>query len=57
MSNFPIPKYRALDANGDPVSGAKMYTYQPGGTTDETTYSDYLRTSANANPVVADSDG
>ena len=51
------PKFRALDSNGDPLSGGLVYTYEPGTTTAKTTYSDVDLTAANANPVVLDSNG
>lgn len=40
-----------VDANGTPVSGGKLYTYDTGTTTPKSTYSDKARTSANANPI------
>jgi len=48
---------RAVDANGDPVSGAKLTVYLAGTTTAVTTYSDEALTTAQAVPVVADSSG
>ena len=48
---------RALDSNGAAVSGAKLYVFERGTTTEVTTYSDLALTSANAHPVVADSSG
>lgn len=57
MSSFLPPKYRALDENGDPLSGAKLYFYIAGTTTPKNTYSNEELSSANANPVVADADG
>lgn len=55
------PKFQALDSNGDPLSGGKVYTYDPGTTTNRATYptiADALAaTNANANPVVLDSRG
>ena len=48
---------RALDGNGDPVSGAKLYVDLAGTTTNVTTYSDAGLTTANSDPVVADSGG
>lgn len=57
MSNFPLLQYRALDANGDPISGAKLNFYESGTTTRLATYSDRALTIANANPVVANGDG
>lgn len=57
MSNLPVLQYRALDVNGDPIAGAKLYFYATGTTTPQATYSDRGLTSANANPVVSDADG
>ena len=54
---IPSPVFTGLDANGDPVSGGKLYTYVAGTTTPQTTYSDVGLTSANANPIVLDSSG
>lgn len=55
----PIPnaKARFFDANGDPLSGGKLYTYQAGTTTDLATYTTAAGTVANANPVVLDANG
>lgn len=57
MSNFLNPFYRALDSNGDPISGALLYFYEAGTSTPKNTFSDEALSSANANPVVADSNG
>lgn len=46
-----------LDGNGNPVAGAKMWSYAAGTTTPLTTYSDAALTTANTNPVVTDADG
>lgn len=48
---------RALDANGVPVSGARLRTYDEGTTTPVTTYSDAALSVAHAFPVLADSSG
>jgi hypothetical protein len=56
-SSLPSLQYRALDNDGDPISGAKLYFYEDGTTTPLATYSDEALSSANANPVVADSNG
>ena len=45
------------DSNNDPLSGAKLYFYEAGTTTPLDTFSDEDLTTANANPVVADSAG
>lgn len=59
--SLPSLKYRALDNNGDPISGAKLYFYGAGTTTQQATYpteaDEIAETNANANPVVADSNG
>lgn len=46
-----------LDSNGDPLASGKLCFFQTGTTTAHNTYSDEARTSANANPVVLDSEG
>lgn len=48
---------RATDANGDPVSGAKMYFYATGTTTPTTFYLDEAGLSAGTSPLVADGSG
>lgn len=48
---------RALDANDDPVAGAKAYFYKTGTTTPETVYSDSGLTTPHPSPLVADADG
>ena len=50
---------QAIDANGAPISGAKLYFYITGTTTPKDTFSqsDLAPGSVNANPVVADSAG
>ena len=50
------PRVRFMDANGAPLSGGKIYTYLTGTSTPKTTYSNATGT-ANANPVVLDSEG
>lgn len=46
-----------VDGNGAPYASWKLYTYETGTTTNKATYSDAGLTSANTNPVVADSNG
>lgn len=57
MSTFLPPFYRAIDEDGAPISGARLYFYQTGTTTPLATYSNEALTSANAQPVAADTDG
>lgn len=57
MTLFQTPYDTILDTNGDPVSGGKINFYEAGTSTPLDTYSDEDLTTANANPVVADSSG
>jgi hypothetical protein len=45
------------DANGDPVSGAKIYVYDPGTTTPQSLYSDTGLSVAVSNPIICNSAG
>lgn len=51
--------WQVVDANGDPISGAKAYTYLTGTTTPRATYSDSALTPGLelSNPIVADAAG
>lgn len=51
------PFFQAIDANGNPYSGAKLNFYATGTSTPKNTYSDAGLTTPNANPVVADAAG
>jgi hypothetical protein len=53
----PTPYQTVLDGDGVAVSGAKIYTYEAGTTTNATTYTTSDLSVANANPIVADSAG
>ena len=59
MSNVIInyPKFKAFTAAGAPAVGYKVYTYAPGTTTAQATYSERTLVSANANPIILDSVG
>jgi hypothetical protein len=56
-----VPKFRAVDSNGNALSGGKVYVYVVGTTTTKNSYptiTDAIAgTNANANPVVLDSRG
>lgn len=54
---FQTPIFQALDANGNPRSGAKLYFYATTTTTPLTIYSDAALGTPQDNPVVADSSG
>jgi hypothetical protein len=51
------PKFRASDANGNPLVGGLVYSYTAGTTNAKATYSDYACSSANDNPTVLDANG
>jgi len=56
--NLHYPKMKVFQLSSTQVaSGAKIYTYEAGTSTDKATYSDQALTTANANPVIADSNG
>ena len=57
MGRINYPKFQVVDANGDPVTGGKLYTYKAGTSTAKATYSDYGLSTPHANPVVLDSLG
>jgi hypothetical protein len=54
---FTFPRETAFDGDGNVISGAKLNFYETGTSTPQDTYSDDALSSANANPVVADSEG
>lgn len=54
---FFLPAQTALDSNGDPISGAKLYAYAAGTLSAQDTYTDTALSVAHANPVVADAGG
>jgi len=54
---FGFPLFKAIDGNGNPIRGGKLYTYSVGTSNNKATYSDYALTVAHANPVVLNSDG
>ena len=53
----PTPKLQFFDANGDPLVGGLLYTYEAGSTTPLVTYTDSTGVSANTNPITLDSRG
>lgn len=54
---LPWVKQQFFDANGDPLSGGKIYSYIAGTATPLTTYADSDGTIPNANPVILDASG
>ena len=58
MANLFQPSLApALDSDGDPISGAKLWFYLPGTTTPTAVYTSFAGTTEHSNPVVADSAG
>ena len=57
MANLTPNRFRAFDANGDPLAGGKLYTYEAGTSTPKDTYTTQDESVANANPVILDADG
>jgi hypothetical protein len=53
----PVPKFKAFDDNGNPLSGGKLYAYSAGTTNPQNTYTDQAAGTPNANPIVLDSRG
>jgi hypothetical protein len=58
MSYFLSPiNSQIVDANGNPLSGGKIYTYQAGTTTATATYTDSTGGTPQANPIILNSLG
>ena len=57
VSLAPMPKLRFADNNGNPAAGALLFTYAPGSTVKQTTYTDATGTTPNVNPLILDSRG
>lgn len=57
VSLAPFLKQRFFDANGNPLAGGKVHTYQAGTTTNQATYTDSTGGTPNANPVILDANG
>jgi hypothetical protein len=52
-----MPRLQFLDANGKPLAGGKVFTYQAGTTTPQATFVDSAGVIQNANPVILDAGG
>jgi len=53
----PSPKQQFFAADGTPLVGGKLYSYEAGTTTPLATYTDSTGATANTNPVILDSRG
>lgn len=51
------PAWQAVDANGNPYSGAKLFVYTAGSSTKETAYQDAAGSVAHSNPITLNSAG
>ena len=56
-SSFKSPILQAIDQNGDPVPGAKLYVYASGTTTPVSVFSDAALSVALPNPIIANARG
>jgi hypothetical protein len=57
LSSFGGVGWQFFDANGVPLSGGKIYTYQAGTTTPAPTYTSNTGNTAHANPIILNSSG
>lgn len=53
----PNPKQQFFGANGEPLVGGKIYTYEAGTTTPVATFVDAAGVTQNTNPIILDSRG
>jgi hypothetical protein len=53
----PAPKFVALDGNGNPIAGARVYTYTAGTSTPKAAYTDASGGVAQTNPAICDASG
>jgi len=53
----PSPRLQFTDTSGNPLVGAKLFTYAAGSATKQTTYTDSAGLTANTNPIILDSSG
>lgn len=53
----PVLRQRYFDADGNPLSGGKLYTFLAGTSTPAITYVDQSSTTPNTNPIILDDEG
>jgi len=57
LSSFAGVGWQLFDANGVPLAGGKIYTYEAGSSTPAATYTTYTGVANHTNPIVLDSAG
>lgn len=58
MANLtPLPRFYEVDANGAPLAGGKLLSYEPGTLVPKATYTTQTGAVANPNPVLLGADG
>src|SRR5215813_10058882 len=57
VAALALPRLQLFDANGNPLSGGKLYSYHAGTTTPLATYNSASGTGVNTQPVIADAGG
>ena len=57
LSSFAGVGWQLFDANGVPLAGGKIYTYEAGSSTPAATYTTYAGVANHTNPIVLDSAG
>jgi len=57
VAALALPRLQLFDANGNPLSGGKLYSYHAGTTTPLATYNSASGTGVNPNPALADAGG
>lgn len=53
----PLVRQRYFDANGVPLAGGKLFSYDAGTTTPRATFTDQTGSTANPNPIILDANG
>lgn len=56
-SPVTYPNFKAFDANGEPLAGGLLYTYEAGTDTPMALYEDYAFSTAHDNPIIMDANG
>ena len=57
LSSFAGVGWQLFDANGVPLTGGKIYTYEAGSSTPAATYTSYTGVANHTNPIILDSAG